>query len=776
MNLSKNQVLGALFLVILTACPSQVTETDGGTPAQASISRIEIRPGQLELDVGDAIQLSVVAIDSDNEETDFNDAIDWSVSDSEIIAVQESSMLAALAPGEATVTAKVGLLTTSVDVTVNPLDDDAWQLAIRPENLFLAVTESVQLSVALVHNNGDEEPYDAVFTWSVDDSELATVSDMGVLTGLSLGTVVVTAAFEKATLTSEIRIVPAEAPTFLGYVAESAYPTGQTIGELNPLTTGGAISNYAVVPSLPAGLYLSNATGVISGTPEAVTPSTLYTVTGENTHGSVTTTLEIEIYCEPTTPPVQTDEPDENYQDSNGDGIDGMACGPVFVSPSGDDGNSGELASPKKTIAAALETALQTSPSRAVYVDRGTYDETLIISQAADLFGGFDSAEGWGRVDGVETIVNGGATAISIEGVDEEMTLGFLSVNSASASQGTEHSIGVRIQDSSGLVRLAHLKVVSRDGASGENADVVNPETVSGNPGANGDSGCEDDGIGCDSCSTPTPGYGGIPLLSGYGGGTGGLPGKDGNAGSNGQTGGYTSDPILAAAGGAGGQASVNDGRGGDGADGPDGLPGLNGLGGTSGRPGEHGEAGGTGGGGGGGGGGAGGDFLCNSYGGAGGGGGSGGVGGLGGRGGYAGSGSYGIVVKNSSVYVGYTQIQTGVGGNGGAGSAGTAGRPGGSASTTSGDETQQGGSGEDDSGRGGNGGNGGAGGQGGAGGGGGGGDSVGILVDDEQRVEIVGLDATWAVGGAGGQSDGNAGETGRAASFVVDSLPDLVP
>ena len=53
--------------------------------------------------------------------------------------------------------------------------------------------------------------------------------------------------------------------------------------------------SYAVSPALPAGLTLDTATGVISGTPTAVTSTATYTVTATNTGGFTTASLSIAV-------------------------------------------------------------------------------------------------------------------------------------------------------------------------------------------------------------------------------------------------------------------------------------------------------------------------------------------------------------------------------------------------------------------------------------------------------------------------------------------------
>jgi hypothetical protein len=63
------------------------------------------------------------------------------------------------------------------------------------------------------------------------------------------------------------------------------------------------VTLYSINPALPAGLSLSSSTGIISGTPTAVTAASSYTVTASNLSGSTTATLTITVID---APPAQT--------------------------------------------------------------------------------------------------------------------------------------------------------------------------------------------------------------------------------------------------------------------------------------------------------------------------------------------------------------------------------------------------------------------------------------------------------------------------------------
>ena len=75
----------------------------------------------------------------------------------------------------------------------------------------------------------------------------------------------------------------------------ASYVKGTAIATTPPATRAGRITAYSVSPALPAGLSLNPTTGVITGTPTAVTATASYTVTGTNTGGSTTVALTLTV-------------------------------------------------------------------------------------------------------------------------------------------------------------------------------------------------------------------------------------------------------------------------------------------------------------------------------------------------------------------------------------------------------------------------------------------------------------------------------------------------
>src|SRR5882724_1908549 len=86
------------------------------------------------------------------------------------------------------------------------------------------------------------------------------------------------------------------APATLSYpISSVVLVTNAPVHSHSPMSSGGEITHYGVSPPLPAGLAIDAQTGVISGTPTAVTAPAVYTVTGSNSAGSVEAQLSLEV-------------------------------------------------------------------------------------------------------------------------------------------------------------------------------------------------------------------------------------------------------------------------------------------------------------------------------------------------------------------------------------------------------------------------------------------------------------------------------------------------
>ncbi len=87
-------------------------------------------------------------------------------------------------------------------------------------------------------------------------------------------------------------------PANLSYSLPPSLTINTPIIALNPSVSGN-VTNYAVAPSLPAGLTLNPTTGIISGTPTALNTATNYVITATNSYGATNTTISITVSVAP---------------------------------------------------------------------------------------------------------------------------------------------------------------------------------------------------------------------------------------------------------------------------------------------------------------------------------------------------------------------------------------------------------------------------------------------------------------------------------------------
>lgn len=106
----------------------------------------------------------------------------------------------------------------------------------------------------------------------------------------------ITAANSAGSTTATLTIVVVLAkPSNLAYAESVVNDTLGTPMLPDTPTVTGTISSFSINPALPSGLALDPSTGIISGTPKAVSSATVYTVTAENSSGSATTQLTIAV-------------------------------------------------------------------------------------------------------------------------------------------------------------------------------------------------------------------------------------------------------------------------------------------------------------------------------------------------------------------------------------------------------------------------------------------------------------------------------------------------
>ena len=189
-----------------------------------------------------------------------------------------------------------GGATTTVDITVNDVIPSSVAYSGTPFTL----TKDSAMTAATPTSSGG-----TVVSWSVSPSLPAGLSldtSTGVISGTptaitSTATYTITATNTGGSATTTVDITVNDAiPTSVAYSGTPFTLTKDSaMTAATPTSSGGTVVSWSVSPSLPAGLSLDTSTGVISGTPTAITSTATYTITATNTGGSATTTVDITV-------------------------------------------------------------------------------------------------------------------------------------------------------------------------------------------------------------------------------------------------------------------------------------------------------------------------------------------------------------------------------------------------------------------------------------------------------------------------------------------------
>lgn len=421
----------------------------------------------------------------------------------------------------------------------------------------------------------------------------------------------------------------------------------------------------------------------------------------------------------------------------------------LFVSTNGSDSAAGTKAAPLASIGAAL-LKLDSQHTR-VYVCAGAYQESLQITGAAGVYGGFSCTDWSYAQTSAVTVKAPSRYALDIESVIAPVVIEDIELDAPSAKAPGDSSIAVFVAQSTNvsLIRVIAAASDGMDAAPVSSMSNYDPDVDGGVLAGN--AAFDDTGPPAKNCLTACKNS--VGSVGGKGGeaNLGGDPGTPNippnpDAFHNGAGG--TSASSVCGSGNYGSFAAPADG----GAAGAASAGNLTSNGWTA----SSGSAGATGGPGQGGGGGGGGGVAGNK--GGGGSGACGGCGGAGGAPGLTGGSSLAVLVYQSTLTLDSCTLSTGRGGAGGSGGSGQDGQPGGV------------GGAEVSGGLGCRGGNGGNGGPGAGGGGGAGGDSiavayVGTAPSTPRTTFTEGAAGAPGPGGHGGNLAGNDGLPGAGGT-----------
>lgn len=204
-------MLFAAVLFSFVACVDRSDPTAPGasntpsSPVSGNVASVNVKLPATSLEVGQAANAAATAMNSAGQPIQ-SDTIEWSSSDTSILAVSNTGVLTARKMGSANVWAKSHGVSGKGSLTVT--DSMPASVVVSPASAAAAVGATVQLSASVTTRTGRPLPGHAV-KWASTDARYVTVSPTGLATGKLKGSAKIVATASKAAGTADVSVAAA---------------------------------------------------------------------------------------------------------------------------------------------------------------------------------------------------------------------------------------------------------------------------------------------------------------------------------------------------------------------------------------------------------------------------------------------------------------------------------------------------------------------------------------------------------------------------------------
>lgn len=196
---------GTATITVKSPNGKKATCTVTVTTESIDVKEIELTPDEKEIDSGSQTQIAVVI----KPENATNREIVWSSSDTSVATVDSNGVVKGLKPGTVTIAAKtkdgkvVAKTTITIKSTPTPTPMQIESLSFAQNNVSIKKDNTLGLTVTVKPTELSSSP----LTWTSSDTNIVTVDNNGVITGVGIGTATITVTSsngKKATCTVEV--------------------------------------------------------------------------------------------------------------------------------------------------------------------------------------------------------------------------------------------------------------------------------------------------------------------------------------------------------------------------------------------------------------------------------------------------------------------------------------------------------------------------------------------------------------------------------------------
>lgn len=159
---------------------------------ESALTSLAVTPNAPSLAAGTSQQLTATATFADGSQGNLSSSVTWTSSATNVVTVS-GGQLQAVAPGQSTVTASFGTVSTQVQVTVTAATLNSVTVSPNPISLGQGTTQ--QLTATANFSDGSSQDVSANANWTSSATGTATVNASGLLSAVAPGQTTVTASF-----------------------------------------------------------------------------------------------------------------------------------------------------------------------------------------------------------------------------------------------------------------------------------------------------------------------------------------------------------------------------------------------------------------------------------------------------------------------------------------------------------------------------------------------------------------------------------------------------
>ncbi len=202
------------------------------------VSRVTVSPSSAqEMMVGEMTTFTATARTAGGTVRD-DVSISWSSSDTTVVTISSAGVATAVAVGTATIRASAeGINSSPVSVMVSETPPPVPVIAsveLSPSSMTLGIGGTFQFMAMALTSDGMAVE-DVTFTWASDDTEIATVDSLGLVTAVAAGTAMITASANGITSMAAPVTVEEMAPEVASVMIVDAMPVMLEVGDTHQL-------------------------------------------------------------------------------------------------------------------------------------------------------------------------------------------------------------------------------------------------------------------------------------------------------------------------------------------------------------------------------------------------------------------------------------------------------------------------------------------------------------------------------------------------------------